>query len=81
MFVVRGRVSRIPVNSEVERVELGALNMHLQDLMPPGSSTVTAAAKSAAALVEKLPKHSDHHQESQRLVSNTDRLASRPRAD
>lgn len=71
MFAVRGRVSRIPVNSEVERVELGALNMHLQDLMPPESSTVTAA------LVEKLPKNNDHHQESQRLVIQTNSQAGR----
>ena len=67
MFAVRGRVSRIPVNSEVKSVELGALNMHLQDLMPPESSTVTAATKPAAALVEKLPKNNGHHQ-AQRLV-------------
>ena len=56
MFAVRGRVSRIPVNSEVERVELGALNMHLQDLMPPESFTVTAATKSAALAGRALVK-------------------------
>ena len=59
MFAVRGRVSRIPVSSEVKSVKLGALNMHLQNLMPPESSTVPAATKPAAALVEKLPKKND----------------------
>ena len=42
--------------------------MHLQDLMPPESSTATAATKPAAALVEKLPKNNDHNQEAQRLI-------------
>ena len=67
-FAVRGRVSKIPVSSEVKGVEFGALNMHLQDLLPPKSSLATAATKPAAALVEKLPKSNDQNQEPQQLV-------------
>ena len=67
-FAVRGRVSRIPVSSEVKGVGLGALNMHLQDLMPPDLSTANAANKSAAALIQTLPKNNDRHQEAQRSV-------------
>lgn len=58
----------MPVSSEVNGLKIAALNVHLQDLMPPESSTATAATKPAPALVEKLPKNNDQNSEAQRLV-------------
>ena len=66
-LLIRGRASRIPVSSEVKGQELQTLNVHLQDLMPPESSTATDTTKSAAALVQKLPRFNDLKKEAQQL--------------
>ena len=42
--------------------------MHLQDLMPPELSTANAKIKSAAALIQTLPKNNNHQEEAQRSV-------------
>ena len=81
-FTIRGRTSRIPITSEVKQEGLQALNVHLQDLMPPESSTATAATKPAtikpaAALVQKLPKTINLNQEAQQSARQEDAEAGR----
>ena len=72
MVSIRGQASRIPVSSEVKGIKRQALNVHLQDLMPPVSSTATATTKPAAALVQKLPNASNQKQEAQRPIGQED---------
>ena len=72
MVSIRGQASRIPVSSEVKGVKLRALNVHLQDLMPPESPTATATTKPAAALIQKLPNASNQKHEAQRLIGQED---------
>ena len=74
---IRGRISRISVSNEVKRKELQSLNVHLQDLMPPESPTVTTRTKPVAALVQKLPRDNDRKEESQRLIGQEDPQAYR----
>ena len=59
MVSIRGQASRVPVSSEVKGVKLRALNVNLQDLMPPESPTATVTTKPAAALIQKLPNASN----------------------
>lgn len=87
MVSIRGQASRVPVSSEVKGVKLRALNVHLQDLMPPESPTATATTKPAAALIQKLPNPSNQISRvtlppvivRRHLVSSSD-LEHRPRA-
>lgn len=68
LLCIRGQPSRIPVSNEVKGEQSRALNMDLQDLMPPESLTTTGTAESVAGLVQKLPKIDHQQQEAQGLM-------------
>ena len=68
LLSIQGQALRVPVGSEVKGEDLRALNVDLQNLMPPEPLLDIGALKSAAALVQTLSKSHNQEQEAQQSI-------------
>ena len=68
LLVVRGQASKVPVGHEIKGEELEAVNVQLQDLMPPESLTAIGVTESANTIQQRILKVKNEKQEAERPI-------------